>query len=187
MAARSAPLFGLTVNSMKCLVFIAPNDFKDESLKMLQTFFDRWGVNYKVTSYSKKECIGYHGMRCNPDVNTGTVNASDYDGIFLVDGRGFETYNLYDYRPLLDLLFNFNRQGKFVCGVGNAIKALARANIIKAKKITVPDDDTKKLILLFHGVPSEGSSEAADNIYTIKDSQSIPDALPTIFARLGIK
>lgn len=175
------------VYGMKCIVFIAPNGFRDESLKMLQTFFDRWGVDYRVTSYSKKECIGYHGMRCTPDVNTGTVSVSDYDGIFLVDGNGFETYDLYDYRPLLDLLFNFNQQGKFICGVGNAIKALARANIIKAKKIAVPDGDTKKLILLFHGIPSEGSSEAADNVYTVKDSQSIPDAIPTIFAHLGIK
>lgn len=173
---------------MRILIFIAPNDFRDETLNMAKLFFDKWGVEYKTTSFSKKECKGYHGSICFPDVNTNVVKPDEFDGILIVDGSGIEKYELYDYRPLLDIVYNMSRMGKFVAAVGNGIKIVARANIIKDRKIAMPnDEETKKLVILFHGVPSEKSIEVSGNIYTIKDSDNLETTMPYMLQRLGVK
>jgi putative intracellular protease/amidase len=173
---------------MKPLIFIAPNDYKDETLNKIKLFFEKWGLNYKLTSYSRKECKGYHGSTCIPDINTNTVNTSDFDGIIIVDGKGIDTYKLYEYRPLLDLVYNICKAGNFVAAVGNGIKIVARANIIKDKKISMPDDEeTRNLIILFHGIPSERDIEISDNICTIKDSSKLDTTIPNMLQHLGVK
>lgn len=172
---------------MRFLLFIAPNNFKDESLSMIKTFFDRWGVEYKITSFSNKDCIGWHGAVCKPDVNAALVSASDFDGIMLVDGRGIEDYKLYEYRPLLDILLQFNEKNKTISAVNNAIKVVARANIIKDKKISVPEDnELKRLVLLFHGIPSDNSIEVAGNVITIRESKSLETPLQEMLQHIGV-
>jgi putative intracellular protease/amidase len=173
---------------MKLLVFITPNEFRDESIAKFKLFLDRWGIENKVTSYSKKECVGNHGAVYTPDINTGRVTADDYDGIVLVDGRGVETYKIYDYRPLLELLFAFNNKKKPIIAVGNAVKIPARANIIKDKKVAVGngDEETKRLVLLFHGIPSEEGVEIADNLMTVGSYIQIDSAMPQILQHMGV-
>lgn len=173
---------------MKVLVFIPPNDFRDESLDMVRMFFERWNVGHDISSYSKKECVGSHGATCMPDINTNKVSSADYDGIVLLDGKGVDTYKLYELRPLLDLVMQFNSGGKMICAVGNAIRIVARANIIKGKKIAMPEDEeAKRNILLFHGVPSDEGSEFSDNIITIKSYGDIEGAMPAMLERIGVK
>ncbi|MCW6159938.1 MAG: DJ-1/PfpI family protein [Candidatus Micrarchaeales archaeon] len=156
---------------MRFLVFIAPNNFRDETVSTIKMFFERWGIDYDISSYSKKECVGAHGAVYSPSVNTNVAAVGNYDGIVLVDGNGIEDYKLYEYRPLLDLLLQFNSQNKIIGAVNNAIKVVARANIINGKKMVVPDDvETKRAILLFHGVPSDKNVEISGNIATMKGS-----------------
>jgi putative intracellular protease/amidase len=174
--------------SMKMLVFIPPNDFKDESLEMVKMFFDRWKVENKLTSYSKKDCVGYHGATYTPDINTNRVDPSDYDGIVLIDGKGIDTYKLYEFRPLLDLIMQFNNSGKLICAIGNATKIVARANIIKGKKIAKPEEEeTRRAVVLFHGVPAEEGYAISDNIATISNYESIEQAMPEVLERMGVK
>ncbi len=173
---------------MKFLIFIAPKDFKDETLSMVKMLFGRWGISYDVSSYSTKECIGYHGSRSMPDVNAGKANPSDYNGIFIVDGVGIDSYKLFEFRPLLDLVMQFNNAGKYVCAVDNAVKIPARANIIKNKSIaTAGNDELKRLILLFHGVPTANQIEISSNVVTIKDSRNIEESLDLLIEKLGVK
>ena len=156
---------------MRFLVFIAPNNYRDETVSLLKVFFERWKVDYDITSYSKKECIGAHGAVCKPSVNTNTVSAANYDGIVLVDGSGIDEYKLYEYRPLLDLLLQFNSQNKIIGAVNNSIKIVARANIINGKKVALPqDEETKRAVLLFHGIPTDSNVEISGNIVTMKGS-----------------
>jgi protease I len=172
---------------MKFLVFIAPNNFKDESLSMIKTFFDRWGVEYKITSFSNKDCIGWHGAVCKPDVNAALVQSSDYDGIMIVDGRGIEDYKLFEYRPLLDILLQFNEKNKMIGAVNNAIKVVAKANIIKDKKIATPDEqELKRLVLLYHGIPSDNGLEVSGNIITIKESIGLEVPLQEMLQHIGV-
>lgn len=173
---------------MRVLLFIAPNDFRDESLNMVKLFFDKWGIDYKTTSFSKKECKGYHGSVCFPDVNTNVAKIDEFEGIVIIDGSGIDRYELYDYRPLLDILYNMNRSGKFIVAIGNGIKVVARANIIKDKKIALPEDnDARKLVILFHGIPSEKQIEASGNIYTISNSDDLEHTIPYMLQKLGVK
>jgi protease I len=172
---------------MKFLLFVAPKDFKDETLATIRTFFDRWKVDYQITSYSNKECVGYHGAVCKPDINAAKVNPSDYDGLILIDGRGLEDYKLFEYRPLLDTVMLFDQHKKIIGAVNNAIKIVARANIIKDKKISTPnEEETKRLVMLFHGVPSEESIEISGNIITVRDSRGLETPLRALLEHVGV-
>ncbi|EQD64949.1 intracellular protease, PfpI family [mine drainage metagenome] len=174
--------------TMKMLIFIAPNDYKEETLEKLKLIFGKRDVKYAVSSYSKKECIGYHGAVCMPDVNTNTVSSNDYDGFVIVDGKGIDSYKLYDFRPLLDLILKFNASKKQVCAIGNSVKVLARANIIKDMKISTPDEEeAKRLVLLFHGIPTQEAYEINENISTIRDSGNMDSAIIEILSRAGAK
>ena len=173
---------------MKFLIFIPPKDFRDESLNAMKMFFDRWNVEYQVTSYSTKECIGMHGATLMPDINTNKVDTSQYDGIIFVDGSGIETYKLPEFRPLLDIVLKFNNSKKYICTVGNAVKIIARANVIKGKKLALPnDDEAKRVALLFHGVPSENAMEIDDNIMTVRDSRALEESLNPFLEHIGVK
>lgn len=172
---------------MKFLVFIAPNEFKDETVAMVRTFFKKWGIGFQITSYSNKDCVGYHGAVYKPDINTAKVKPGDYDGIFLVDGNGVDNYRLYEYRPLLDLIMQMNNASKYVCGVDNAIKIIARANIVKDKKIAMPaDEETKRLVQLFHGVPTDNGIEPSKNIITIGSSRNLDSTLQEMLNYIGV-
>ncbi|MGC8586250.1 MAG: DJ-1/PfpI family protein [Candidatus Micrarchaeia archaeon] len=172
---------------MRLLVFITPRDFKDETLSMLKLFFDKWGVEYKIGSYASGDCTGYHGAVYKPEVNLSKVSTLDFDGIVLVDGNGIETYKIYEYRPLLDLVMKFNDSRKHIIAVGNAVKVLAKANIVKGKSVAMPDDnEIKRLVLLFHGVPSSENLSIADNLVTVKDSEYLEESMGKILAHLGV-
>ena len=173
---------------MRILVFIPPNDYRDETLKITKEFLDKWGVNYSISSFSNTECVGSHGSTCKLNINTSKANISDYDGIMLLDGKGIDKYKVYEFRPLLDIINEFNKRGKFVAAISNGIKIAARANVIKDKKISMPrDEEVKKLVILFRGIPSENNIMADGNIYTIKDSSKLDETLPELLAHLGIK
>lgn len=172
---------------MKCLVFIAHSGFHDETLGTVKLFFSKWGVEHTVTSYSNTSCNGFHGASVKPSVNTGSVDPANYDSLLLVDSKGDEG-KVYEYRPLLELLFNFNRMGKSICAIDNSIGALAKANIIKNRRISLPEDkQARSMVMLFHGVPSKRKVEVDGNICTIGDPESLESSMPVWIAALGLK
>ncbi len=163
-----------------------PKGFRDESMSMLKLFFDKWGIKYDITSYTNNDCIGSHGAVYTPAFNTGKATTYGYDGIVLIDGEGIDAYKLFDYRPLLDLMMLFNQNSKFILGIGNASKIPARANIIKDKRLCAADSETRRLVALFHGKPSDEPFELAGNVITIKDSRSIEDSMQRILQHMGV-
>jgi protease I len=172
---------------MRFLILIAPKDFKDESLAMVKLFFNRWNIEYRVGSYSRGECEGYHGAVYKPDVNANDVRSSDYDGLMIIDGSGIESSRMYEYRPLLDMILLFNNSNRYICAMGNAVKIIARANVIKDKKIAMPaDEDTARMVVLFHGIPSKEKIEIDKNIITIRDSNGLDESLPKMLQRVGV-
>lgn len=168
------------------VIFIPPKDFKDESISLIKLFFDKWGVQYKISSYSSKECTGMHGAVYNPDIHTSKVYGDEYDGIVLIDGNGVDEYKLFDYRPLLDLMTKMNDRKKYIISVDNASKIPARANIIKDKRIATDDRETTRLITLFHGVASDKPLEIAGNIISIKSSGDIEDSMQAVLEHVGV-
>jgi len=172
---------------MKFLIFITPHEFRDESLSTVRLFLDKWNIGYSISSYSNKDCIGSHGQVCKVDMNTGKAKAEDFDGIILVDGKGIEAYKIYDFRPLLDLLMKFNEKKKTIIAIENALKIPARANIIKGRKIAMPDDEeAKRLVQLFHGIPSGEKVEVSENIISVRDHKDLESSMRTIVEHLGV-
>jgi deglycase len=171
---------------MRFLIFIPPKDFRDESISIVKLFFDKWGIQYKTTSYTSGNCVGSHGAVCRPDIHTSKVSPDEYDGIVLIDGNGIESYKLYDYRPLLDLVLKFNNARRYIITINNAAKIPARANIVRDRRISTDDDEAVRLINLFHGVPSSNGLELAGNLISIKNSSDIEEYMPKIFEHMGI-
>lgn len=171
---------------MKFLIFIPPSDFRDESISLIKLFFDKWGVSYAITSYTSNACTGTHGAVYRPDIHASKVYTQNYDGIVLIDGNGVDTYKLYDYRPLLDLMLKFNDSSKTIIGISNAVKIPARANIIREKKLSTDDKEAVRLINLFHGVPSDKEFEIAGNLITIRKSSDIEESMLKILEHLGV-
>jgi putative intracellular protease/amidase len=172
---------------MKLLIFITPHEFRDESLSTMKLFLNKWGIGYSISSYSNKDCVGSHGAVSKTDINTGKVQAEDFDGVVLIDGKGIDAYKIYDFRPLLDLLTKFNDRRKPIIAIENSIKIPARANMIKGRKIAAPDDEeSKRLIMLFHGVPTDEAVEVSDNLISIRSHQDLEGAMQTILGRLGV-
>lgn len=172
---------------MRFLVFIAPKDFKDESLSTVRMFLDKWDVGYDITSYSTKDCVGYHGAVCKPGINTGKVLVDNYDGIILVDGKGIDAYKIFDFRPMLDLMLRFNERKKLIVAINNAIKVPARANIIRGRKIAAPEDaEVRRIVSLFHGTPSDTGIEIDGNIATISDFAQLEPSMQRVLEHIGV-
>ena len=168
------------------LIFIPPKEFRDESISLIKLFFDKWDVKYDITSYTSNICTGTHGATYTPDIHTGKVAWEEYDGIVLIDGAGVESYKLYDYRPLLDLLLRFNNAKKFIVGIDNAVKIPARANIVKDRPVATDDKETIRLVKLFHGVPSANVLELSGNLITIKKASDVEDSMPKVLEHIGV-
>ncbi len=173
---------------MHMLIFLPPTDFHDESLSMLRLFFDRWEIKYSITSYTSKQCTGKHGATVKPDIHTAAVDSTQYDGIVFIDGDSIDSAKLYDFRPLLDLTMLFDRNGKQIWAIGNSVKILARANVIKGKKVAVPkNEESVRLVSLFHGEPSSSEFEISGNIVTINPGANMESSINSIFEKLNIK
>ncbi len=169
------------------LVFLPYKDFRDETLSTIRLFFDRWKVPYSITSY-KPLCTGYHGASCKADILTGSVSVQDFGSLVLLDGKGIDDLQLYEYRPLLDLVILFNKASKPVFAIGNAIKIVARANIVKGRQVSLPaDENTRVLAQQFMAVMSPKPLEKSDNLYTIGNSDMLMDAIDGILDALGAK
>ena len=173
---------------MKVAILVSPKDFKDESLSSLRLMLDKWGVESVLTSYSTHELVGYHGAVYNADINAAKVAPYDFDAIILIDGKGVDEYKLYDFRQLLDTIKLFSIQKKMIAAIGNSIKIIARANIISNVKIAMPkDEDTQRLVILYHGTPSKEDPEFDKNILTLGNDDKMLDFSNLLLKKLGAK
>ncbi len=173
---------------MKVALVIAPRGFKDESVNAATELFKKWDVEAVVASFTSNECIGYHGSTCKPDMNVGKIDASQFDAIVLIDGPGVDQYKLYDVRPLLDIVKIFANNRKLIAGMNNSIKIIARANVIANTKLSVPsDDDTRRLIELYKGVPTGKSVEFDNNVLTMSDPDRAYEFMDLLLEKLGAK
>ena len=173
---------------MRVAIVIHPTEFRDESLSYASMMLGKWGIDSVITSYSSKECVGYHGAAVRPHMNTGRVNSADFDAILLLDGPGVDLSRLYDFRPLLDTVAFFNLNKKPVAAIGNAVKILAKANIISGTKISLSKDrDSSNMVRLFRGIQSENPVELDHNILTAGRSEDITEFIESLLSLLGAK
>lgn len=173
---------------MKVAMLIAPKDFKDESVSKAKLMLEKWGIEVSITSYSTHDCVGYHGAVYKPDLNAARIDPESFDALILVDGSGVDEYKLYDFRPLLDTVKLFSMRNKPIAAINNAIKIVARANIINNVKIAMPkDEETRRLIQLYHGTPSKNEIEVDKMIFTLSNPDKVYDFADLIVSKLGAK
>ena len=169
-------------------MLIPPKDFRDESVSSAKGMLEKWGVKVVLASYSTKECVGSHGAVYSRFLNAGHIKGNDFDAIILVDGPGVDSYKLYDFRPLLEVVSSFANRGKIIAGIDNAIKIIARSNVISEIKVAAPKDPfTRDLIRLYHGKASENYLEDQKNIITLSDPERIGHLSDLLLKRLGAK
>ncbi len=172
---------------MKVSIIVAPQDFRDETLSQALLFLDKKGIQHEILSLAGKECKGYHGASVKQDGKADEFEPVYSDAILLVDGPGVESSRLYENRQLLDRLKIAKENKKPIAAVGNAIKILAKANIIKDTKIAgVEDEDAKRLISLYKGVLSDSALVNDKGIITASDYSQISELVSAIADALGV-
>ena len=173
---------------MKVAIFIAPSDFKDETVSSARSLLEKWGVEGVITSMTMKECKGYHGAVYKPQINSAYVNPDDFSAILLVDGIGVESYKLYETKQLIDTVKMFYSSGKIVAAVGNAMKILAKASVVLNTKVAAPaDPETKRIVMLYKGIPSENEVEVQKNVITAGKSDKTSELVGLMLDSLGLK
>ncbi|MDE1866012.1 MAG: DJ-1/PfpI family protein [Candidatus Micrarchaeota archaeon] len=170
---------------MRLAIFIPQKGFKDESLSLVKLILDKWGVGYNIAAYGKGG-IGIHGALVRADIRPEEIITSRFDGIVFIDGTGIDEQKLYDYRPLLDIVTHFNEANKYIVAIGNAAKIPIRANIVKAKKVAVGDEETLRLARLFNAIPTQSNVEGMGNLVTIKNSKAAEDSVEEWMQRIGL-
>ncbi len=151
---------------MKALVFVTQKDFKDESLSAIRRSLQKWDVEVVVSCTKKGEVYGYHGASYHVDTTLLEVSASDYACIILIDGPGISALS-GEMRQVSETVRNFYGAGKVVCAINNAIKILAKSNIIKGKEISEPkDSETASIVGLYGGVLTKNKVESDGGIIT---------------------
>ncbi|MCL5239221.1 MAG: DJ-1/PfpI family protein [Candidatus Marsarchaeota archaeon] len=165
---------------MRVAILIAPRDFKDETVSHLQLLLGKKDVETQIASLSLKPCTGYHGAVVKPQIEAQALEPNTFDAILVADGPGVDSLKLYDYRPLLDLLKAFHESKRKIAGIGNGIKVVARANIIKDAKIAKTDEETEKLVVLYRGKPAQDFVVADKNIVTATGVDNIADFVSSL-------
>jgi putative intracellular protease/amidase len=132
-------------------------------------------IGNAITSLNLKDCSGYHGAVVKPDAELIELDPTQIDALIIADGPGVDSLKLYDYRPLLDVVNAFHSQNKLVAGIGNGIKVLARANIIKETKIANVSREDEKLVRLYRGLVSDNTLVLDKKILTLSNPDRIED------------
>ncbi len=173
---------------MNVAVLIPPTDFRDETVASAVELLNKWNVEPVIASWTRKDCTGYHGAVYTPKIIAPEINTEDYDAIFIPDGAGIDTYKLYDLRQLLDTIKHFAERGKPIACVNNAIKILARANVITNKKIAaVKDAETARLVVLFHGKITNSEVESDGGVLTLSNNDKTTEFVDLLLDRLGVR
>ncbi|MFP3215037.1 MAG: DJ-1/PfpI family protein, partial [Candidatus Micrarchaeota archaeon] len=82
----------------------------------------------------------------------------------------------------------FHDSNKIVGAIGNAIKIIARANVIMNTKISAPvDEETQRLIRIYYGVNSPMEVEFDKNILTARNPENAEAFAQLLLEKLGVK
>lgn len=176
------------MDTVKAAIVIAPKDFRDETVVRAKRMFEKWNVDPVIVGFNSKECVGSHGAVYKPETTLLKITPQEFDILFLVDGLGVEEFGLYDQPHLLDQVRVFSSNNKIVAGVNNAVKIIAKANIVANKKIAIPKDvETDRLVRLYKGVISENEMECQTNIMSLRDYTKTEEFVAAILDKLGVR
>ncbi|VVB77231.1 DJ-1/PfpI family protein [uncultured archaeon] len=170
---------------VKVAIVIPPKNFKDETLSMLSLLLSKKDIRSLVAGFGAKDSLGSHGAVAKLDVAVTSLDPATVDALIIADGPGVDSFRLYEYRPLLEIVRAFHESKRLVVGVGNGIKVLAKANVIRDAKIAAADKETASLVALYHGLQTDSTLVLDKNVITLSDSSKMEQLAERVAAALG--
>ncbi len=121
--------------SMKVLIVLAPEKFRDEEFAIPAAALQKAGIGYDIASTRRGPCAGMLGANVSAAMTFEEVDPASYDGILIVGGGGSQMH-LWDDELLREMVKYFHTSAKVVAAICLAPVVLARAGILKGKKAT---------------------------------------------------
>lgn len=154
---------------IKVLMVISPKDFEDCEVTEPLTILKANGVKVTIASTKTDTATGVNGLKIKPDITISSAKADNYDALVLPGGTGVIA-NLWENKELRTLIQKFNSQKKIIAAMCAAPPALAKAGILKGKKVTMfPWDDGIKEVTSKGAIYVNEEYVIDGNIVTAKD------------------
>jgi len=124
----------MSLENKKLLFIIAQLNFRDEELEIPKKVLENEGARVLVASITKEEAIGMLGLKVKPDLAVKDANSEEFDALVIVGGSG--SPRLADYPEVLNIVKRFEEKGKPIAAICLAPYVLAKAGVLKGKKVT---------------------------------------------------
>jgi protease I len=122
-------------NSMKILIAVAPEKFRDEELAVPVAAFKKAGIAFDIASTRRGPCIGMLGAKTTATLSFKEVDPKLYGGLVIIGGAGSQLH-LWNDDLLVQLVKNFHESRKIVAAICLAPVVLARSGILQGLKAT---------------------------------------------------
>lgn len=127
----------------KVVMIVAQNDFRDEEFLQPKEILEREAVVIKVASTTLDYVSGMLGAKVKPDILVSDINVRDFDAIVFVGGMGASQY--WDDPVAWKLAQDAINTGRIVAAICIAPVTLAKAGILKGKRVTVWSSEAGEL------------------------------------------
>lgn len=131
---------------MKKVMLLLANGFEEGEALFVVDILRRGNITCDIVSIDEKTVTGSHSITVLADKLIQEINMSDYDMVVLPGGQPGAD-NLRDNEEVISLIKDFNQKNKFIAAICAAPQVLAKAGIIKNKKVTSYPAEKYKEIL----------------------------------------
>ena len=131
------------------LVLLAPGFEETEAVSVID-ILRRAEIKVTIAGLEKDTIKGSHGISLRTDIFYENVPLNDYDVLFLPGGQP-GAQNLKNDRKVLNMVQQFDKQGKLIAAICAAPIVLHEAGILTDKHITsYPSEEEKLLHTNYH-------------------------------------
>jgi len=142
------------------LFIIAQKNYRDEELSIPKGILENAGHDCEVASITTDPCTGMLGAITTPDLAVREANVDDYDAIVVVGGSG--SPELANHAEVTMMLKAASGAGKVIGAICLAPMVLAKAGVLRGKKVTVYESPDSLQALQAGGADYVGGSTVID-------------------------
>jgi len=125
----------MKLKGRKVLCIIAQRNFRDEEFSIPKEILEKEGAKVVVASITLDEAIGMFGLRVKPDLTVRNANPYEFCALLIIGGSG--SPQLADYPEVINIIRRFEEQRKVIAAICLAPYVLARAGILRGRRVTV--------------------------------------------------
>jgi protease I len=167
--------------SKKIAMVIAPGMFRDEEYSIPLQIFKKQGYEVKTACTTLSIVEGKLGLKVKPDILLNKVTPDTFDAVVFVGGPGVKEY--WEHQTAHKIAKDFFQSGKLLTAICSAPVILAKAGIIKDKRVTSYPGDEFEMVK--SGCIYTGNTTEIDkNIITGNGPQAAKEFAEKIIAEL---